>query len=206
MKQLISAAGRLVRQFPRTHLLLSMVLLGGVILIAFRPDSTETAPERVQAISLPERTAPAPKPQTTSKPAPATPQWQTLTVQSGDSLSSLLHPLGIGAGQIDALLKGDDKLKRLTRLRPGEALEVIVSDSGSLTNVRYHPSKVETLTARLTGGGWNVRLSQREYQKQTRFAQAVPGRGRSWHHRPAHHAAGQPVCLGCGFCPRHSQR
>ena len=54
MKQLISAAGRLVRQFPRTHLLLSMVLLGGVILIAFRPDSTETAPERVQAISLPE--------------------------------------------------------------------------------------------------------------------------------------------------------
>jgi len=158
MKQLISAAGRLVRQFPRTHLLLSMVLLGGVILIAFRPDSTETAPERVQPISLPERTAPAPKPQTTSKPAPATPQWQTLTVQSGDSLSSLLHPLGIGAGQIDALLKGDDKLKRLTRLRPGEALEVIVSDSGSLTNVRYHPSKVETLTARLTGGGWNVRL------------------------------------------------
>lgn len=172
MKQFISAAGRLVRQFPRTHLLLSMVLLGGVILIAFRPDSTESPPERIQPINLPERSAPEPKPQNPSKPAPATPQWQTLTVQSGDSLSSLLHPLGIGAGQIDALLKGDDKLKRLTRLRPGEALEVTVNDSGSLTSVRYHPSKVETLTARLTGGGWNVRLSQREYQKQTRFAQA----------------------------------
>ena len=33
MKALLSSAGRLVRQFPRTHLLLSMVLLGGVILL-----------------------------------------------------------------------------------------------------------------------------------------------------------------------------
>ena len=175
MKQFFSAIGRLVRQFPRTHLLLSMVLLGGVILIALRPDDpgSEPAATTVKALDLPARPAAKTTPNPADKPQPpAAPAWQTLTVQAGDSLSSLLQPLGVGAGQVYALINSDEKLKRLTRLRPDETLEVIVNDSGSLTAVRYHPSRVETLMAKLTGGGWTVRLSQREYQKQTRFAQA----------------------------------
>ena len=175
MKQFFSAIGRLVRQFPRTHLLLSMVLLGGVILIALRPDppGSEPAAKTVKALDLPARPAAktTPNPANKAQP-PAAPAWQTLTVQAGDSLSSLLQPLGVGAGQVYALINSDEKLQRLTRLRPDETLEVIVNDSGSLTAVRYHPSRVETLMAKLTGGGWTVRLSQREYQKQTRFAQA----------------------------------
>ena len=175
MKELLSYAGRLVRQFPRTHLLLSMVLLGGVILIALRPDhpGSEPAAKTVKALDLPARPAAktTPNPANKAQP-PAAPAWQTLTVQAGDSLSSLLQPLGVGAGQVYALINSDEKLQRLTRLRPDETLEVIVNDSGSLTAVRYHPSRVETLMAKLTGGGWTVRLSQREYQKQTRFAQA----------------------------------
>ncbi len=169
MKALLSSAGRLVRQFPRTHLLLSMVLLGGVILIALRPDSpTEQPRQQAKTINLPAKPARKPEPQ---PQAPDTPQWQTITVESGDSLSSLLQPLGVGAGQVFALINSDDKLKRLTKIRPGETLNVIVEDD-RLTQVQYHPSKVETLTARLRGGGWETRLSQREYQKQTRFAEA----------------------------------
>ena len=122
MKQLISAAGRLVRQFPRTHLLLSMVLLGGVILIAFRPDSTEPAPERIQNISLPERVTPTPQP--TNKPATIATEWQTVTVKAGDSLSSLLQPLGIGAQQVYKLIGSDTRLERLASLRPGDTLQV----------------------------------------------------------------------------------
>lgn len=170
MKQLISAAGRLVRQFPRTHLLLSMVLLGGVILIAFRPDSTEPAPERIQNISLPERVTPTPQP--TNKPATIATEWQTVTVKAGDSLSSLLQPLGIGAQQVYKLIGSDTRLERLASLRPGDTLQVAISDEQTLTAVQYHPSRVETLTARLKNGRWQTRISQREYQKQTRFAQA----------------------------------
>ncbi len=170
MKQFFSAVGRLVRQFPRTHLLLAMVLLGGVIIVALQPDAP--APQQAtKTLELPARsitTAPAPE-----QPSPPKgPQWQTLTVKPGDSLSSLLHPLGVGAGQVYALINSDEKLARLTKLRPGEQLEVIVSEDGALRGVRYNPSRVETLTAKLTGGGWTARLSQREYQKQTRFAQA----------------------------------
>lgn len=172
MKDIFSAAGRLVRQFPRTHLLLSMVLLGGVILIALRPDSpTEPPRQQAKAITLPAK--PVAKPQPKPEPAPvATPQWQTLTVQSGDSLSSLLQPLGVGASQVFALINSDEKLERLTKIRPGETLQVTIDGEDRLTGVKYHPSKVETLTAQLRGSGWETRLSQREYQKQTRFAQA----------------------------------
>ena len=93
MKELLSYAGRLVRQFPRTHLLLSMALLGGVILIALRPDSAPEEPrQQAKTITLPAKPARKPDPQ---PPAPDTPQWQTLTVQAGDSLSSLLQPLGV---------------------------------------------------------------------------------------------------------------
>ena len=172
MKELLSYAGRLVRQFPRTHLLLSMALLGGVILIALRPDSPPDAPrQQAKTITLPAK--PVRKPEPASQPqAPQTPQWHTLTVKPGDSLSSLLQPLGVGAGQVFALINSDDKLKRLTKIRPGETLQVTVDDDDRLTRVQYHPSKVETLTASLRGGGWETRLSQREYQKQTRFAEA----------------------------------
>mgnify|MGYP001942867085 FL=1 len=171
MKELLSYAGRLVRQFPRTHLLLSMVLLGGVILIALRPDSPPDEPrQQAKTITLPAKPVQKPEPQPQPQ-APETPQWQTLTVQPGDSLSSLLQPLGVGAGQVFALINSDDKLKRLTKIRPGQTLKVTVEDD-RLTQVQYHPSKVETLTARLRGGGWETRLSQREYQKQTRFAEA----------------------------------
>lgn len=171
MKQFFSAVGRLVRQFPRTHLLLAMVLLGGVIIVALQPDAAPEAPRTAKTIELPARTTPAPKP--AEQPAPPQgPQWQTVTVKPGDSLSSLLLPLGVGATQIRNLLSSDEKLERLTTLRPGEQLEVLVSDEETLRGVRYNPSRVETLTAKLTGAGWTARLSQREYQKQTRFAQA----------------------------------
>ncbi|MZR64366.1 peptidoglycan DD-metalloendopeptidase family protein [Alcanivorax sp. DP30] len=169
MKQFFSAVGRLVRQFPRTHLLLAMVLLGGVIIIALQPEPAPAPQRATKAIELPAR--PAAKP--VEQPAPPQgPQWQTLTVKAGDSLSSLLQPLGVGAGQVYALINSDEKLERLTKLRPGEQLEVLVNDDDALRGVRYNPSKVETLTAKLTGAGWTARLSQREYQKQTRFAQA----------------------------------
>ena len=170
MKELLSYAGRLVRQFPRTHLLLSMALLGGVILIALSPDSPPEQPrQQAKTISLPAKPARKPEPQ---PQAPQAPEWQTLTVEAGDSLSSLLPPLGVGAGQVFALINSDDKLQRLTKIRPGETLQVTVDNDNRLTQVQYHPSKVETLTARLRGGGWETRLSQREYQKQTRFAEA----------------------------------
>ncbi len=171
MKQFFSAVGRLVRQFPRTHLLLAMVLLGGVIIIALQPESTPVTERTAKTIELPARTAPVAKP--VEQPAlPQGPEWQTLTVKSGDSLSSLLQPLGVGAGQVYALINSDEKLAQLTKLRPGEQLEVLVNDDNALRGVRYNPSRVETLTARLTGAGWTARLSQREYQKQTRYAQA----------------------------------
>ena len=147
-----------------------MVLLGGVILIALSPDSPPEQPrQQAKTISLPAKPARKPEPQ---PQAPQAPEWQTLTVEAGDSLSSLLQPLGVGAGQVFALINSDDKLQRLTKIRPGETLQVTVDNDNRLTQVQYHPSKVETLTARLRGGGWETRLSQREYQKQTRFAEA----------------------------------
>ena len=147
-----------------------MVLLGGVILIALSPESPPEQPrQQAKTISLPAKPARKPEPQ---PQAPQAPEWQILTVQAGDSLSSLLQPLGVGAGQVFALINSDDKLQRLTKIRPGETLQVTVDNDNRLTQVQYHPSKVETLTARLRGGGWETRLSQREYQKQTRFAEA----------------------------------
>ncbi|EKF75318.1 M24/M37 family peptidase [Alcanivorax hongdengensis A-11-3] len=173
MKELFSAAARLVRQFPRTHLLISMVLLGVVILIAMRPSGSE--PEQTIK-STPLAAAPArPDSQTAAKPAPKPkpqPQWQSLTVAAGDTLSSLLQPEGVGAGQVYRLLGSDERLQALTRIRPGETIDVIIDDQDTLQGVQYHPSRLETLTARLDGDSWQTRVAKREYQHQTRYAEA----------------------------------
>ncbi|MDX1804683.1 MAG: peptidoglycan DD-metalloendopeptidase family protein [Alcanivorax sp.] len=176
MRDLFSSVVRLVRQFPRTHLLISIVLLGAVILIAMHPSEpgTEKAGQP-QTASRPAPETPAAPTTKPSPPAKPAPQWQTLTVKSGDTLSSLLQTVDVGAGQVYRLLNSDKRLDTLTRLSPGDSIKVITADDGTLTAVEYQPSRLETLTAKLDNDGWHTDLATREYQHQTRYAEAQIG-------------------------------
>lgn len=154
-------------------------MLAGVILIALTPEGSEQPPtaEAEKTVSLPEPTSdhatPPPKPVDLQPSKPQSPAWQTLTVASGDNLSSLLQPLGVGANQIYQLIHSDERLNRLTKIRVGDDLKVKVDPESTLMAIRYHPSKAETLEATFSDGAWQTRLSQRQYQKQVRYAQAT---------------------------------
>lgn len=169
MKQFISALGNGLRQFPRTHLIIAMLLLAGVIITSLQPSTPDSNDALSRPLSLPSPDSETAQEEVAS--APAIP-WETLTVKSGDSLSSLLAPLSVGANQIHILLNSDEQLGRLTRIRPGETFNVHVQD-GRLLAIQYKPSKTQTLSANWSGSQWHTELIEREYEKQTRYAHAT---------------------------------
>ncbi len=192
MRKHISALGRSVRHFPRTHLLLSGSLVLIVTLVTLLPESGESRPERPQTLNLnldaagdpPVAAKPAPAADTESapdsdlaaEPAPPepTPQWETITVAAGDTLGRLLQDRGVTAAQVHRLVTGDKRLQDLKNIRPGQTFEVLLNDQGELQALKYKPSRIQTITATLTGDGtWQASSEQREYQRRVRFADAT---------------------------------
>lgn len=180
MRHRFSALGRVARRFPRAHLILSGALVATVTIVAFLPESGETRPERIQTLTIPK---PGGHQTNAGTPRPATPtaapladqasDWQQLTVQSGDTLSGLLQAHGVTAPQVYRLVNGHERLKALADIRPGESFQITLDENGELSALRYHPSRVETVDARLLAGRWQVETHTREYLHRTRFADAT---------------------------------
>lgn len=182
MRHPFSALGRAARCFPRAHLILSGALVVTVSLVAFLPESGATHSERSQPLTLPKPDSekattdrqPAEEPAPTIAAAIDTgPDWQQLTVQPGDTLSGLLQKHGVTATQVYRLVNGHERLKALTKIRPGESFEIALGEDGNLDALRYHPTRVETVDARLDQGQWQVETQTREYLRRTRFADAT---------------------------------
>ena len=80
--------------------------------------------------------------------APLDNKWQRISIKSGDSLARLLQTKHLAASDLSQLDKHSHTL--LSRLKPGEAVEVI-PENGHITWLRYHPSKTTVLLVRRQG-------------------------------------------------------
>ncbi len=67
------------------------------------------------------------------------PQWQTITVQRGDSLSRIFQRQGLGTKSLVDLLKQSGQSAELKRLHPGEKLGFQI-ENGKLQALRYNKS------------------------------------------------------------------
>lgn len=173
MKSLLTSISLMFQQFPRGHLLTTLVLAGILGLSVLVPNTGSSLPHQPET-TLP-LSLPLPAQVATEEPEPEGPQrnWREITVSSGDTLSRLLQNEGVSSAEVHLLVTSHESLAALARINPGETFRVEVRDDGYLQALEYRPSRIERLFAERSADGWSVTEESREYLRQVRYAEAV---------------------------------
>ncbi|HEY5717316.1 MAG TPA: peptidoglycan DD-metalloendopeptidase family protein, partial [Motiliproteus sp.] len=150
-----------ISKVPRAHLIamsLCVALLGIALLLpsedvaANRTQIELIAPLANPSLSEPAQSGLISNPPTSDNDSPslitttapkesvsatASPEnWLTITVRSGDNLTTLFNKAGLGPNEMYPLLNGIKPSKALTRLVPGEQLEFLI-ERGNLLKLRH---------------------------------------------------------------------
>lgn len=165
---------QLARCFPRGHLLACFALIALLGAASLLPESDADTPDvATRPLALPAPEARVAEDATSVPPAPPAREWRELTVANGDTLSRLLQSQGVSSGDVHRLVTADDRLKTLTRIRPGDVLRIALDEEGKLEALEYKVSLIESLQAEHTADGWQVTEQVREYERQMRYAEAT---------------------------------
>ncbi len=95
--------------------------------------------------------------------------WQTVTVQSGDSLYLIFDRLNLSPQQLYAVVETDKAYKVLSNLRPRQKLHLQIRD-GQLQAIKYNISPEKTLL--ITHGGENFNSHIIEHPIEIRLTHA----------------------------------
>ena len=98
-------------------------------------------------------------------------RWHTVTIKSGDNLSSLFKQQGLSASVVHSIASTPKLGKILARIRPGENLEFRISKAGELTQFRYVQSKLKSIFFSKTDQGYKGELITRQPQTRITYAQ-----------------------------------
>ncbi|MEZ2746750.1 peptidoglycan DD-metalloendopeptidase family protein [Halopseudomonas bauzanensis] len=129
--------------------------------------NTAASPEVVQAgISL----QPVADTQEVAEQVVAAPEWTSVTVASGDTLSILFQNVGLSANTLHGVLDSSKDAKAFSRLRAGQQVEFKLDDNGELLGMRSQLNKLETIQIERDGDSYAFSKDVIEPEISTRFA------------------------------------
>ncbi|SDS83832.1 Opacity-associated protein A LysM-like domain-containing protein [Halopseudomonas sabulinigri] len=107
-------------------------------------------------------------------PAVATgPQWHSLTVNSGDTLSVLFEKAGVGVSTLHEVINSSPEAKRFTRLNVGQVLELQTAESGELLAMRSKLNDLETIRIDHSDEGYSFSKDVIEPEVSERYVQGT---------------------------------
>ncbi len=107
-----------------------------------------------------------------STPVPSLP-WQEVTVKSGDNLTLIFHRAGLSDREVYLFVSGSEQAKELTKLRPGETLEMQINADQHLASLRYQPNRLVTHTFDRQEQGFDFNELVRTPETQSVFRTAT---------------------------------
>ena len=135
--------------------------------------SLETTPEAkllLRDLLLPTNSESATSPEPTPEPSEPKIEWQTFTIQAGDSLSRLFKRAGLNAGIMYKVLNGSGNTDELTRLRQGREIEFGFNQDGEFAGLIIHNSRTTKLKAVRDEDGFHTIEEMREPNIELAFA------------------------------------
>lgn len=85
--------------------------------------------------------------------------WKTVTVKSGDSLAKIFNQQNIDSAELHKVLQSGDLAKKLTRIQPGQSVQLLTDASGShLKELKYDLDELNQLDVRSSGDGFDTEL------------------------------------------------
>jgi murein DD-endopeptidase MepM/ murein hydrolase activator NlpD len=105
-------------------------------------------------------------------PQASKPEWQTIKVHNGDSLSRLFQRVGLNDRALYQVMKNNDQAADLKKLHPGEELGFQL-DNGQLQAIRYLKSPLETVYIEREGEAYTNRKVVRTPEVRLSFRRAT---------------------------------
>ncbi|MGX5217909.1 OapA family protein [Pseudomonas sp. S9] len=88
---------------------------------------------------------------------PKNPNERQLTVEKGDTLSTLFERANIPASTLHEVLNSSKDAKKLTRIKAGQVLDFKVSDTGEFESLSSKLSSMETVSITKTADGYSFK-------------------------------------------------
>jgi murein DD-endopeptidase MepM/ murein hydrolase activator NlpD len=163
------------KHFPKSYLLILMLLFLVMLTIGLWSkfdDSPGTNPTTSKSIDLSSKLA-LETPQTPVQ-APIEKKeedWRSVTVESGNSLSTLFKRVGLSSRDVYQVTQATKKSKALGTLFPGDTLDFLI-DNGQLQKIRHIKSPLQKIiVSRQEGDQYLVETITREPDIEARFIQ-----------------------------------
>ncbi|WP_417349580.1 peptidoglycan DD-metalloendopeptidase family protein [Ferrimonas sp.] len=164
-----------IKVLPRPHRIgltsVLLLMLVGILL----PSGNELAAEFYTPLPLNQRVAlplELPDSEISAEAEPGL-QWRSFTVQPGDSLARLFDRAGLSPQQLYRITQLEQAGKRLTKVMPGQEIQLGRDDQGELKQLSYAIDGRTTLMVTATEEGYQERLDEKEVEIRTAFASAV---------------------------------
>lgn len=104
---------------------------------------------------------------------PANPLQHIISVQNGDTLSTVFAKVGLGATTLHAVLNSSKEAKQLSRLKVGQALEFKLSADGQLESLHSKLSDLESVALAKSGKGFTFKRELIKPDVQTTYSHGV---------------------------------
>lgn len=113
------------------------------------------------------------EPETLNDTPPVKDRWQRYRIQKGDTLSRIFSRFGIDTQILHTILTSTRFARDLTRVRPGKEIEVLISETGELEQLRYRLNRIDTLEVTRTESGYASIKSSRAFERRTTHANGL---------------------------------
>ena len=166
---------KLFQHFPKPYLLILIFLLLVMRIIVLWSDYDEPISANTsQTLDLSLK-LPVESPQTPVQPKTKTKfeNWSSVTVKSGDSLSTLFQRVGLSARDVYRVTQATKKSNSLRTLFPGDTLDFVIN-AGQLQKVRLIKSPLQQIIiTRQEQGPYKVETITRQPDIETLFIQGA---------------------------------
>jgi len=75
-------------------------------------------------------------------------RWKTSQIKSGDTLASIFASAGLSASTTYKVVNLNDQTRKLSRIRPGQSISMLLDDNEKLVSLKYMPDITQTLHIR----------------------------------------------------------
>jgi len=161
--------------YPKSHILIISFVAAFIGLVLLVAPSEDVSARRAEPLTLPADTASeASQADVALLPEKPIESWHTVTVKSGDSLSTLFSRAKLTARDVYNITQAAKAHENanLHRLRPGQTISVVVTD-GQLVKLRHEKNRLESTLFTRSESGYNVDEIIRTPDIHTRFASAT---------------------------------
>lgn len=100
-------------------------------------------------------------------------EWTSVTVKSGDTLSTIFQGIGLPASTLHSVINSSKDAKDLSRIRVGQVFDFKLDDNGELLSFRSKRGALETITVERAENGFTYNNDVIEPDLRRRVASGV---------------------------------